>query len=192
MKKTLRKSVLLLLCAVIALSAVLTGCGENKVKNFPVALSDTTRSALELCKDGYKDGKLTEIYEFMCGGKTVDQLNDEYPIDCLRKDDDGCHVIYQGSYRILVLQFNEDGTWRKTDKLHSLYRLTETRGKFDELKEGDAVSKVQKTDPTAYFPFLVDKTSTDLESNHYTDDGYHTTIRYDEKFKITSVTYEMM
>ena len=193
MQKLLNKSILVLLCAVIALSACLTGCHSTE-PNFPVALSDTTRSAYELCTKPYKDTELENIYQFMCEEKEPDakKLNEKYEIQCLRKDDEGYIVNYIGNTRILVLRFNDKGAWEKRDRLHSLYRITETRGKFDVLKEGDSVSKVQTTDPTAYFPFLVDPASTDLRTDHYTQDGYHTVILYDNSFTITSVSYGLM
>lgn len=193
MQKLLNKSLLLLLCAVIALSACLTGCQSNE-PNFPVALSDTTRSAYELCTKGYKDAELEKIYQFMLDEKDPDagKLHDKYEIQCLRKDDDGYAVNYIGNTRILVLRFNDKGKWQQRDRLHSLYRITDTRGKFDALKEGDHVSKVQTTDPTAYFPFLVDPSGADLRTDHYTQDGYHTVILYDNNYNITSVTYGLM
>lgn len=45
--KLFKTPILLLLCAVVLLSACLAGC-DKKEPNFPVALSDTTRSAIEL------------------------------------------------------------------------------------------------------------------------------------------------
>lgn len=193
MQKLLNKSILVLLCAVIALSACLTGCQSNE-PNFPVALSDTTRSAYELCAKPYKDTELEKIYQFMLeeNDPNAKNLHDKYEIQCLRKDDDGYVVNYVGSSRILVLRFNDKGEWEKRDRLHSLYRITETRGMFDVLKEGDNVSKVQTTDPTCYFPFLAGPSSTDLRTDHYTQDGYHTVILYDNNHNITSVSYGLM
>ena len=152
---------LILLCAVMVLSACLTGCKSNE-PNFPVALSDTTRSAFELCTKGYKDTELDKIYQFMLDDEKINakKLHDKYEIQCLRKDDDGYAVYYIGNTRILLLRFNEKGEWVKRDRLHSMYRVTETRGKFDALKEGDNVTKVQSTDPVAYFPFLADPSGT--------------------------------
>lgn len=191
MKKTIQKPILLLLCAVIALSACLVGCTSNE-PNFPVALSDTTRSAFELCAKGYKDSELEEIYHFIESEKTAKKLNDKYEIQCLRKNDDGYTVLYVGNTRVLVLRFDKNGEWQSADKLHSLYRMTDTRGKFDALEPGDPVTKVQVIDPTCYFPFLADPESTDLKTDHYTDDGYHTTILYNDDATVASVTHEIM
>ena len=192
MKNFVKKPLLLLLCAVIALSACLAGC-DHKEPRFPVAVSDTTRSALELCTDSRKDGELEQIYDFMLEeDQTPKKLNDKYEIQCLRKDDEGYDVIYTGNTRVLVLRFDTDGKWQKKDKLHCLYCVVDTRGKFDALKESDPVSKVQSADPTCYFPFLVDPESTDLRNDHYSADGYHTRILYDDSFNITSVTYGVM
>lgn len=193
MRKIIQKPILILLCAVMVLSACLTGCKSNE-PNFPVALSDTTRSAFELCTKGYKDTELDKIYQFMLDDEKINakKLHDKYEIQCLRKDDDGYAVYYIGNTRILLLRFNEKGEWVKRDRLHSMYRVTETRGKFDLLKEGDNVTKVQSTDPVAYFPFLVDPSGADLRTDHYTGDGYHTVILYDDNYNISSINYGLI
>lgn len=192
MQKLFNKSVLILLCAVMVLSACLTGCKSN-VPNFPVPLSDTTRSAFELSTKGYKDTELEKIYQFMLDDDIdAKKLHEKFEIQCLRKEDDGYSVRYVGNTKLLVLRFDDKGNWEKTDRLHSLYRVTETRGKFDALKEGDDVAKVQTADPTCYFPFLADSSSAYLRTDHYTQDGYHTIILYDNSFHITSVTSELM
>ena len=189
--KRIKTPIIFLLCAVIALSACLAGC-DKKEPHFPVALSDPSVSALKLNTNPYKDSDLNQIYQFMLDGGNVNKLNDKYEIKCLRKDEDGYRVIYWGNKSILALRFDTDGSWIKTDKLHTIYTLIDSRGKFDPLQVGDDVSKVQTADPSCYFPFLVDKTSTDLETRHYSADGYYTRIQYDEDFKITSVTSEVM
>lgn len=191
MKKTFKIPMILLLCAAIALSVLLTGCDE-KPANFPVAVSDTTRSAIELNTGGFRDADLEEMYRFMRDGATVNQLNDKYEIACLRKRDDGYQALYWGTKKMLVLNFDAEGNWIEADRLHSLFRLIGSRVKLDQLKAGDNVLKVQQADPTAYFPFLADKENGDLETNHYSEDGYHTRILYDKDFNITSVTYELM
>ena len=190
--KKMKTPIILLLCAVIAVSVCLTGCGNQKEKNFPAALSDTTRSALELNTAAYKDSDLETIYQFMKDGATVKQLNDSYEIECLRMDGDSYSVIYWGNHRVLVLHFDADGSWIPADKLHSIRRMVDTRGKFDKLKVGDSVKKVQTADPYCYFPFLIDPESTDLQTDHYSEDGYHTRITYDKDFNIASVDWELM
>ena len=191
MKKTFRKSIVLLLCAVLAISAFLTACSGNE-PHFPVALSDTTRSALELNTGGFKDADLEKMYDMMRDGSTVSQLNDKYKIACLRKTDDGYQVIYWGYRKVLVLGFDTEGKWVEADRLHSLRSLIASRLKLDALKAGDNVLKVQQADPLCYYPFLVDKDSTELQSDHYTEDGYHARILYDKDFNITSVTIDLM
>lgn len=189
--KLFKNPILLLLCAVVLLSAYLAGC-DKKESNFPVALSDTTRSAIELNTEVRKDSDLEKTYQDMLDGATVKQLNDANEIKCLRKADDGYRVIYTGNTRALVLRFDNDGKWVKADRLRSMYRITPTRGKFDKLKVGDPVSAVQTVDPTCFFPFLADSSSTELTTDHYTEDGYHTRITYDGDFNIASINYELM
>ena len=192
MKTTFRKPVILLLALCIALSACLCACNNNIPKNFPVAVSVSDRSALELCTTLYKDSELEEIYAFMCEGNDVKKLNDSYPIECLRQDEEEYRVLYGGNKRLLVLRFDAEGSWIKDDKLTCIYRVVDTRGKFDKLSVGDPVTKVQSSDPTCYFPFLVDKTSDRLVTYHYTEDGYCTKIQYDADFNISDISYTLM
>ena len=191
MKKTFRKSIVLLLCAVLAISVCLTAC-DGTEPHFPVALSDTTRSALELNTGGFKDADLEKMYDMMRDGSTVSGLNDKYKIACLRKTDDGYQVIYWGYRKVLVLCFDNEGKWIEADRLHSIRSLIASRVKLDALKAGDNVLKVQQADPLCYYPFLVDQDSTELQTDHYTEDGYHARILYDKDFNITSVTIDLM
>lgn len=191
MKKTFRKTIVLLLAAVIALSACLCGCSGN-VKGFPVGLSDTTRSALEICATAHKDHELEDIYRYVKEGNSIGDLNSKYPIECLRSYGDDYAVIYKGNYKVLVLRFDKDANWIEKDKLQCLYRVTFTRGVFDDLSVGDDVTKVQTADPTCFFPFLVTGYQGELVTHHYTDDGYHTTITYNDDLTIQSSDYEVM
>ena len=191
MKNRFSKSVGLILALCIGVSAFLCGCNGNE-PHFPVAVSDTTRSALELNYTGYSDDELGEIYSFMCEGNNVNQLNSKYEILCLRKDDDGYRVIYKGKKSIISLRFDSQGNWIETEKSGCIYRLTNTRGEFDKLAVGDTVAMVQKADPKGYYPFLTDSSSEKLVTYHYTGDGYCTTIQYDEDYTITAISYELM
>ena len=194
MKKVFSKSVFLLLALCIACSAFLCACGDKTVpQNFPVAISPADRSALELCSTSRTNADLDKIYSFVNdSGNSINDLNKKYEIQCLRQDEDEYRIEYIGGNHILILRFDKDAKYIKDEKLNSLYRVTDTRGKFDKLKVGDPVSAVQTVDPTCFFPFLVDSSSTDLTTDHYTEDGYHTRITYDGDFNIASINYELM
>ena len=187
----MKKTIVLLLVAVIALSACLCGCSKN-AKGFPVPVSDSKRSALELCKTPRKDSDLEKIYNYVKEGHTTEELNKKYAIECLRQVDDGYVVEYTGNDKLLVLNFDSDAKWVEKDKLLCMYRMSSTRGTFDKLKVGDSVTAVQKADPTAFFPFLVSDYSDILETRHYTEDGYLTKITYDADRKISAITNEIM
>lgn len=200
--KFFRRPVILLLCAAVALCGCLCGCsGEKREKNFPVALSVTDRSALELNPDDkeYKDVELAAIYAYAKENPSVTDLNDEYPICCLRKDDGGYHVVYEGQKRVLVLWYDEEGNWIESEKLTSIARMVTSRGKLDAVKIGDSIKKVQSADPYRYYPFLTDA-SAPLYSDHYCEDGYHVHLTFErvigedgeENIVVTSNDYDIM
>ncbi len=179
-----------LLCMLTFLSVCLSGCSGTE-KGFPVAVSDADRSMYELTEKKCKDSELFEIYEMMASGKELADVHKQYEVCCLRKDDEGYHVIYVGKNRVLVLYFDSEGNWIERDKLESLYYTTRTRGHFDKLQKGDPISKVQYADPYCFFPFLNERGDHPLESDHYTQDGYHTHITYDEDLNIRTIEYDI-
>ena len=187
MKKILSPAAVLL-CMVLLL-LTLSGCQNEK--GFPIPVSDTTRSVFELSTKTYKDRELEEIYEKMTHSKDINLLNSSYLVECLRKDDDGYRVIYVGKNKLLVLCFDPDGKWQERTKLESLYYASRTRSVFEKLHKGDPVSSVQYADPMGFYPFLLDREGCALESDHYSQDGYHTHITYDKDLKIVSIEHDV-
>ena len=194
MKKVFSKSVFLLLALCIACSAFLCACDNKTVpQNFPVAISPADRSALELCSTPRTNADLDKIYSFVNdSGNSINDLNKKYEIQCLRQDEDEYRIEYIGGNHILVLRFDKDAKYIKDEKLNSLYRVTDTRGKFDKLKVGDPVTEVQKVDPSCYFPFLLDPSTDRHVTYHYTEDGYCTKIKYDTDMKISEISHALM
>ena len=191
-RTTFSRYAAVLIAAVILLSCCLCGCDTTKPeKGFPTAVSPIDRSYYELCKTRYKDTDLEQIYNLMVDKNNMEKLNKKYPVECLRKDDDGYHIIYAGSKKILILRFDAQANFVEAPKLNSIYYVTKTRGYFDELQVGDPITKVQTIDPTCYFEFLLEGSTAPKESDHYTEDGYHTHIAYDNDLNISAINYDI-
>lgn len=190
MNKVLCKPTALLLCVLILLSACLCGCQQNE-KGFPVPVSTTQKSAFELNSGGYTDVQLSDIYDCMLEAKTINDLHKKYAIKCLRKDEDGYHIIYTGVKRLLVLRFDSEGNWTDTDKLACIYTITSSRAAFDELEVGDSIELVQAVDPSCLYAFLSGDSDEPRCSDHYTEDGYHTHIEYDEDLDISEIYWDL-
>ncbi len=192
MKRSFRRTAALLLSALILLSACLCGCQqEEKVKNFPVALSKTDRSALELCEVYYTDEELDAIYDCAAEEGTASHLNDSYEIDCLRRDEEGCHVIYTGQKKVLVLYFDQQGKWIEQEKKACLIKMLGTAADLKKVKVGSDISVVQKADKNAFYPFL-ENADLPRVSRHYSEDGYVTVIAYDDSNAVVSIDREIM
>ena len=189
----MKKSIALpafLLGVTLLLCVCLCGCSQN-APGFPAALSDPARSMYELAEENYKDAQLVEIYNLMASSRDINDVNKKYAITCLRQDDDGYHTVYVGENQILVLYFDKDANWIERSKLESLRYTVLTRAYFDKLQVGDPIAKVQYADPSCYLPFLLDREGHELVSDHYSQDGYHTRITYDDNLKIKSIDYDI-
>lgn len=189
-----RKPIAVLLVLCVALSC-LCACTWTE-PNFPVALSPTDRSALELSPKGREDSELSEIYRFIAkDGNNAADLHKKYPILTLRRDGDTYRVLYEGKTRMLALRFDASGEWIPAHKLCCICPLSKTRGVFDDLSVGDSVKAVQTADPICFFPFLAGVDSEPLESRHYTEDGYYTLITYEktaDDYIVKTVETEIM
>ena len=191
MKRTTHSRIAaVLVAAMILLSCLLCGCSKAE-KGFPIAVSPLERSYYELCATKYKDNDLEQIYKLMVDKNDMEKLNKQYPVECLRKDDDGYHIIYVGSKKILVLYFDSQAQWREMSKLGCMFFVTKSRGYFDALEVGDPITDVQTIDPVCFFPFLLTGSGEPKVSDHYTEDGYHTHITYDDDLNIATISYDV-
>ena len=93
--------------------------------------------------------------------------------------------------QILLLSFDQNAAFTEKPKLESIFFVTKTRGYFDELQPGDPITKVQSIDPTGFYPFLIEGSDAPKVSEHFTEDGYHTTVTYDADLNIMSVDYDV-
>lgn len=196
MKNCFRKSVFFLISAVLILSVCLTGCTADE-KGFPLPVSPTEKSAFEMCTTMYTDAQLNEIYDYMTEEKDVEKLDKKYELQCLRKTDDGYKVFYVSTKKFLILSFDPKAKFIEEERKACVRDLVQSVAPFYDLKVGDSVHKVQTVDQHSFIYFLAYPSSlTDngeqgpLFSDHYTEDGYHVHIEYDEQENISSIDFE--
>lgn len=185
MKKTFVKKACIIVAALMLLSACLSGCSSNE-KGFPLPLSPTEKSAFEMCTTMYTDVQLGEIYNYMAEEKDVDKLDKKYEIQCLRKTDDGYKAFYVSTKKFLIFSFDKNAKFIEEERKVCERALLKSVADFDAIKVGDSVHIVQTVDQKSYIPFLAGVEGA-FYSDHYTEDGYHVHIVYDEGERVSSI-----
>ena len=191
MKKSINIRLCIFLALLIALSACLCGC-TSKEKGFTIPVSPEDKSVFEMCTTMYNEVQLNEIYDAAVDAETAEDLDKKFPLQCLRKSDDGYQVMYASPNEMLILNYDKDGKFVEGSKKEDLRRLVVSIAVFDELKAGDSVHLVQAIDHHSYIPFMAGVEGAQLFSDHYSEDGYHTHIEYDSDHKITSIETTVM
>ena len=151
-----------------------------------VEISPSDKSLVTLASRIYDEQQLSELVEF---NGTITELDDIYPIECLRKNGNIYRVSYLGDGSIVVLLFDASGN-KVLGNIHSIQRL---KSDFDELVKGQSLEQVRAIDPDGeYFFLYTGRNDTPKFSSHYTQDGYLITIKYNETNTIVSVSEELI
>ena len=157
--------------------------GESKVK---IEISPSDKSLVDLTSTTYDMQELSNIIGF---NGSMSELNDKYPIECLRKDGDIYRVSYLGQDCIAVLQFDSLGN-AIVGNIHTAQLL---RSDFDGLVEGRSLDDVMQLDPNGDYAFLyTGRNDVPKVSSHYTKDGYRITNGYDASNIITGINEELV
>ena len=176
-------------CALILIAFVLINllcaCG-NGGDEMNVELSLLDESIIELSSNVYESSQLNDIADFR---GSIDELNEVYPIECLRKVDGLYRASYLGDDGVCVVLFDESG--------NSLFgRIYNTQLKKDDfalLSIGESVDSVKKIDPDGDYAFLnAGRNDFPKTSTHCTKDGYMITVRYSELSKIIGIETELI
>lgn len=152
--------------------------GENKMK---IELSPEKKSICELVSCYYTEEDLDNIVQFE---GTVNALDSQYPVECIRKTDKGYRVSYLSENGIAIIIFDVDGY-----KISGFtFSLSQPKLAFDSLSEESSLDDVQIIDPNGSYYFLyTGRNDVPRESVHYTTDGYMLTIEYDMLNTITGI-----
>ena len=173
------------------LSVLCLLCSCGKKENEPFDIEKCVSPNININRMFLKKYSQDEIEKIRKFDGTIEELNKEYPIKCVRKyDSDNCYRIsYLGENNIVQVWYlaNEEKVYP------ILYKFSCPKKKLEELKLGASVEEVQETDPDGDYAFLyVSSDEAPLISQHYTKDGYLITIDYDDDYKITKINEELI
>ena len=174
----------LLCCVIIAVMSLLYAC--EKGDNISLSLSDPNKNIVDLITTNYSNEQLNKINAY---GGTINQLNSEFPIQCLRAVKSGYQAVYRGDQKILIIVFGLNG-----DKILSkIYNISKTSSVFDGLTVGYTLDETQKLDPLGDYTFLyTGRNDIPYVSYHCTHDGYIIQISYDNNNTITAIEKNMI
>ena len=161
------------LFAIVLLVFLLYACDmrENCLK---IEVSPSDKTLIDLSTQVYDEQQLREISEF---NGTINMLNSEYPVECLRKKDSIYRISYLGNESVAVLLFDGSGKCVSGNTC----RIKLLRSDFDSLTAGDSLKEVMGVDPDGEYLFLYSgRNDVPRISSHYTHDGYLISIEYDK------------
>jgi len=173
------------LCIVLCVFVLLTSCQEGNTQ-VNINMSPENENLVDLATVIYDSEELKNILSFT---GSVEELNKDYPIYCIRKISFGYRVTYLGDESIAVLLFNDLGN----RLLGNIYGIDLLKSDFDGLVKGQSLNEVRAIDPNGEYLFLyTGRNDTPKTSSHYTKDGYLITIEYDVSNVIISIDKELI
>ena len=149
-------------------------------------ISPSDKSLIDLVSKIYSEPQLSEIVKF---DGLIDELNTQYPVECLREDNGVYRASYLGDGSIAVLLFDNYGK-RLYGNIYSTQLL---RSDFDVITKCQSLEDVRMIDPNGEYLFLyTGRDDTPKQSSHYTKDGYLITIEYDASNTVISIDEELI
>ena len=165
------------LFAVLLIVTVLSACTEQNAKNNyfrGIPLLEDSENACDLTVTRYDDTALDKIYSF---SGSLDDLHRQYPIEHLRKvDSTHYRFIFLGKSRIVVRQYDS-----VSNQLAEAFQGTLSKQAFSAIRVGQVLSsdEYESLDPNAAHPGPRYTGAAQLDSLHYTVDGYRIYLEYD-------------
>lgn len=157
--------------------------GEGDLK---IRLSPSNETITNLVSVKYNENQLLSIIQF---DGSMDDLNNEYPIECLRKSGNTYCASYLGKFSVAVIVFDEKGNKIFGD----IYSALNPKSDFETIFIGDSLENVQKIDPKGDYAFLyTGRNDFPRQSIHFTNDGYRITITYDESDTVSNINSELV
>lgn len=151
-----------------------------------IKISLPDKNLTELVSKTYSDSQLITIVQFE--GAIV-ELNEQFPIECVRKIGNTYRLSYLGNDKIAVVVLDSD----KNKIYGNIHNMSLLKNDFNDLSVGQSLDSVQKLDPQGEYLFLyTGRNDTPKISTHYTKDGYLISVTYDERNTIINVTTELI
>lgn len=173
------------LISIIILLFLLCSCAKGG-SDLKIETSPADKSLIDLASKIYDEPQLSELAKF---NGLIDELNAQYPIECLREDNGTYRAAYLGDGSIAVLLFDNYGNrlWG------NIYNTQLLKSDFDGLTKDQSLEEVRTIDPNGEYLFLyTGRNDTPKVSSHYTKDGYLITIEYDASNNIISINEELI
>ena len=163
---------------------VICSCTKGR-SDLNIEISPPDKSLVDLASKIYEKTEL----ELMNFSGSLNELNIQYPIECLREDNGMYRVSYLGDESVVVFLFDGFGN-KLSGRTYSTQLL---KSDFDKLLKGQSLDRVRAIDPNGEYLFLyTGRNDTPKVSSHYTKDGYLITIEYDDSNVITSINEELI
>ena len=170
---------------IILLFCFLCSCAKGG-SNLGIKTSSPDKTLAELSSKTYDESQLSEIIK--CTG-SINELDAQYPIECLRKTEGTYRAAFLGDGRIAVILFDESGN----RILGNIYSALQKKSDFSCLAKGQSLEDVKKVDPNGEYLFRYSgRDDTPKVSTHYTKDGYLIVIQYDSSDIIVNIAEELI
>ena len=181
----------------LAVLCLLCSCGKKENEPFDIEKCvSPNKNINRMFLKKYSQDEIEKLYDFVFHFEgTIEELNEEYPIKCVRKYEG--NEYYGTYYRISYLGEKSIGqaVYRiDTEEIYARrYKFSCPKRNFKKFKVGTHLDEVMETDPDGCYLFLyTGMTDAPKTSQHYTKDGYLITIDYDDDCKITKINEELI
>ena len=170
---------------IIVMLLMICSCTKGG-SDLKIEISPPDKSLVDLASKIYEK---TELLELMNFSGSLNELNIQYPIECLREENGMYRVSYLGEESVVIFLFDGFG-----NKLFGrIYSTQLLKSDFDKLAKGLSLDKVRAIDPNGEYLFLyTGRNDTPKVSSHYTKDGYLIIIEYDDSNIITSMDKKLI
>ena len=173
------------LFVIIVLLCLLCSCAKGD-ENIKMQLSPQDKSLGELSTKIYDEAELTTIAWFV---GSIQELDANYPIECIRKTPTGYRVSYYGKTDLTSILFDTAGQ----KIIGNVHKMSKSKSSFDVLSIGKSLEDVMELDSDGSYLFLyTGRNDIPKQSTHYTMDGYLITIEYDEGNFISNIKTELI
>ena len=126
---------------------LLCSCAKGG-SDLKIEISPSDKSLIDLVSKIYDEPQLLEISKF---NGSIDELNAQYPIECLRREGNCYRAAYLGDGCVAVLRFDNYGNkcWGA-----EIYNTQWLKSDFDGLEKGQLLAEVMNFDPDGDYIFL--------------------------------------
>lgn len=170
--------------SLLIIPILLVSC--SKGDTMKIQISNKQKSLFSLITTVYSDVQLEEMSEL---NMNFEELNEQYPIQCVRQDRDDYRIVYRSEDAVLLIYFDQNGEKLVSEKR----KLSKIKSDFDNVKEGQSIDEIKQLDDSGDYIFLyTGRIDVKKISSHYTCDGYLIQISYNDDLCVESVQTEFI